>query len=200
MPEPTDDAAAQGDATPPTQGVTPPAQGAAATGAQGAPPATAGDGVVTVESLQAKVAELERDNRAYRQRTKADADAAKAKAEGDMPELERLRTQHDELKASNAELTSRLQEQSLRVASSDAAGKLGFRNPGLAHRLLDAKAVTYDDAGVPTNVEDLLKALAKSDPYLLSATDFGGGNRGASASPPANDMNAIIRGAAAKRT
>ena len=75
MPEATTDTSGAQGATGQAQGATPPAQGAA-TGAQGAGSETE---AVTVESLTAKLAALEKDNRSYRQREAAREAEAKAK-------------------------------------------------------------------------------------------------------------------------
>ena len=78
----------------------------------------------------------------------------------------------------------------LELATATAARKLGFRSPELAFRLIGAGEVKYDDDGKPTNVDELLKAVAKQDPYLVNGKpDFGGGPRGEPAGG-ATDMNA----------
>lgn len=194
MPEMTGAAAEQGEATATTQGVTPPAQGAAPQEAQGAD----GDaGEVSVESLMQKVADLERDNRGYRLREKQRDEAETAKAQAEQSESERLAGRVADLERQLTDRVRREQEQSLRLASITAAQKLGYRNPDIAYRLLDTAAVEYADDGSPRNVERLLEALAKSDPYLLTRTDFGGGVRGDSAAA-GPDMNSLIRRAAGR--
>jgi hypothetical protein len=187
MPDQTTGEPVQGTADPQPQGGTAPdAQGAAGT------PVTEPD----VEAMRAKIAELERDNRGYRQAAKAREEAEKAKAQAELSEAERLRAENQSLMERATTAERRAQEQSLRLTSAGIASRLGFRNPDLATSLIAAR-VEYDDAGEPTNVEKLLTDLSKSDPYLLTATDFGGGQRGASAAT-GPDMNAIIRRAAGR--
>jgi hypothetical protein len=75
------------------------------------------------------------------------------------------------LEAENEELKTRLFAQQLRsefndlTSGSDAVAK--FKNPKTAFRLLDLDDVEVDDDGSIEGLEDAIKALAKSDPYLL---------------------------------
>lgn len=170
------------------------AQGATgqAQGAGGA----AGEQTV-VEALTAKVAALEKDNRAYRQSAAQREAAEKAAREAQMTEVERLTTRNAELEAALSKATRTAQEQSLRLSVVDVAQRLGYRNPARAmdHLLANIGSVTFDDQGQPTNVEKMLTDLAKSDPTLVVQPDFGGGQRG-TPTPAGTDMNALIRAAA----
>lgn len=66
-----------------------------------------------------------------------------------------------------------LQERALTVSVRTAAQALGFANPALAARLLDREQLDFDGDGNPTNVEPLLRALLKSDPYLGASRQNG---------------------------
>lgn len=197
MTETTGAAESQGEAAAPAQGATAQAQGADAAPAQGA---AAPSGEVSVEALTAKVAALEKDNRAYRQRELAREAAEKAKATAEMTEVERLTAENAELRTQMQAMTAKTQEQSLRSSAVEVATRLGFKNPDIAfaHLVRNREQLTFSEDGQPTNAEKMLRALAESDPYLVVSTDFGGGQRGAPASQ-APDMNALIRGAAAQR-
>lgn len=48
------------------------------------------------------------------------------------------------------------------------AAQLGFSDPGDATKFLDTGEIELDDKGNPTNIDDLLKDLAKSKPYLVT--------------------------------
>lgn len=194
MTEATGAPAAQGAAGTQAQGVTSPAQGAQPQSAQGA---SGEGGEDAVETLRQKLADLEKDNRAYRQREAQREAAEKEKAQAEQTESERLAERIADLERQLTDRVRREQEQSLRLASITAAQKLGYRNPDLAYRLIDSAAVQYGEDGLPRNVEQMLTALAKSDPYLLTQTDFGGGPRGGSAAQ-GTDMNALIRKAAGR--
>lgn len=106
-----------------------------------------------------------------------------------------------ELERENAELKASQAADRLRAATTTVAAKLGFRNPDIAHRLLDSAAITYNDEGKATNLESLLRAIATAEPYLTTAAgqDFGGGNRGGSGTgtgePTMNElMHAALKG------
>lgn len=190
MAETTGDDAAQGAAEEQAQGATAvsdeQAQGAAAEG---------GD---TVEALRERITSLERDNYAYREDKRKREEAEKSTKDKSKSEVEKLTTRLSEMEQSLAERDRKAKEQSLRLAAVTEAGRLGFRNADVAYRLLDAGSIEYDEAGDPTNVAAMLGDLAKSEPYLLNSTDFGGGPRGKSAATN-DDMNARIRRAVGTR-
>lgn len=183
----------------------PEAQGASDTSPQGGAPQTeqgsSGEqGTASVEALTRKVAELERDNRAYRKREKDREDADRTKAESEMSEVERLRAENERLKSDLSDRDTKDRARSLQVASLAAATRLGFRNPEAATKLLraDDPDIVWKD-GEPSNVEALLTEWAKANTYAVASTDFGGGQRGQSATSGAPNMNDLIRGAAAAK-
>lgn len=55
-----------------------------------------------------------------------------------------------------------------------AAQKLGAANPSVTYRLLDLAQVEYGDDGAPKNIDALLEALFKAEPYLKAATGANG--------------------------
>lgn len=190
MPETTGAAEAQGASAAQPQGGAAQAHGADAQQAQGA---SADKGGPSLAELQAKVAELERDNAKYRSaerdRQKAlDAEtAAKRTSEERMAALERQL----------AEATTREQGRILDGLITAAASRLGFRSPDLAARLVDRSALDVDESGKPRNLDAVLKGILDKEPYLgKAATDFGGGPRGGT--PQGTDMNALIRRAAGR--
>jgi hypothetical protein len=194
MSDTTGEAAAQGAEAAPAQGATAQGQGSDAAPVQGT---AAPQGEVSVETLTKKLAELEKDNRAYRQRETAREAAAKAQATAEMTEVERLTTENNDLRAQMQAMTTAAQEQSLRTSAVEVATRLGYKNPDIAfaHLVRSREQLTFDETGQPTNVEKMLRALAESDPYLVVNTDFGGGQRGAPVQQ-GQDMNALIRSAA----
>lgn len=164
-----------------------PVQGTEPESVQGTPEV----GLPTVEALQAKIEDLTRDNVAYRERERL--------RQAEAPQVETLTSRIAELESQLSSERQGRQEQSLRLASVTEAQRLGFRNPDLAYRLLDASSVDFGENGSPRNVAKLLQDVAKADPYLLVTTDFGGGTRGESpASGASSDMNAIIRRASGR--
>lgn len=139
-----------------------------------------------VAALTRELAAVRREAAGYRTKLKGYEDADKTAAEKANERIAELEAERDALAAARREDT-------LRLAASAAARKLGFRNPDLAYRLVASGSVEYDDAGQPKNVEKVLDDIAKVDPYLVSgSSDWGGGPRNPAPSGAA-DMNQIIR-------
>lgn len=163
------------------------AQGAEAQQAQGASADKGGD---DVESLRAKIAELERDNRRYREQAR---EALKA-GEQSKSEAE----QNAELRKRIAELEQRDREAAIAKTIASAAAKAGFRNPELAVSLV-RDSIEVDEDGIPRHVDKALNDLLAQEPYLGKPTtpDAGGGPRGRtpSSEPTPNELlRAAIRG------
>lgn len=137
----------------------------------------------SVADLQAKIAELERDNAAYRE----------GRRQRESAELSKLHARIAELEADLATRREREQEQSLRLVSQATASRLGFKDPDLAYELLRGNPQVDWKNDEPANIEKLLTDVAKARPYLLTSTDFGGGVRGASPAAPQDDFNQMIR-------
>lgn len=141
---------------------------------------------VDVSALQRELAEARKEAAKYRNEKNA-AETAKLSTD------ERLTKQVADLERKLADAEVRDQERTVRLASIEAASRLGFRNPDLAYRLLDRAAVQFGDDGSPKNVESLLTQVAKTDPYLVGTkADVGLGPRGTAAAG-APDMNTYIR-------
>ena len=189
--------ATQGEAEQQAQGATTQAQGADdQQQAQGAAEGTEGE---STEALRSKITQLLGEKKALQAEKREREEAEKQKAKDELPELDRLKADNTELREANTKLVAQLQKQSLEMAASQAATRLGFREPADAIRYVDQDAVTFSDDGAPTNVDELIKKAAEARPYLLAVTDFGGGQRGTSPAAGPTDMNAIIRKAAGKQ-
>ena len=93
----------------------------------------------------------------------------KAIEDKDKSETERLAGQAQDASEKLAAAERRAADLALRLTVERTATKLGFHDPDDAFRLLDRKAVAMDDDGDPTNVETLLKDLAKAKPHLVKA-------------------------------
>lgn len=184
--------------TQPQAGTVAPQAGAAAAATGTTTTSTSGgdgDEPVTLEEAR----RLRSENQQLRKRLKPLEDAHAAAEAATLTENQRLAQRLAELEARNSELQSAQQAASLREAAGAAARKLGFRNPDIAHRLIENGAVVVDEAtGSPRNLEQLLGEVARQNPYLVAGTaDFGGGPRGSSAAP-GTDVNTLIRRAAGR--
>jgi|GEM_PF-5692655 len=83
-----------------------------------------------------------------------------------------------EAKATEAE--TKAAAKLLRAQTIAEASKARIKNPELAFKALDTDAIEYDEAGEPTNIAELVKALADSGDFAL---DGAGASSGASANP-----------------
>lgn len=83
-----------------------------------------------------------------------------------LPDAEKTRVEREADKARIADLESKMRKSTLRSTAMEEASRLGYRNPTLAARLIDADEVEWDDDSDPLNVAELLKAILKEDPSL----------------------------------
>lgn len=128
-------------------------------------------------TFQQQVQTFQRQNETDQERQQREAQEAQER-------LERLEQENRALKVGSA----------IRSAATDAKAF----NPDLIASMLDAR-VTLDDQGNPTNLQDLLKELRQSDPYLFKRVDQGGGEGTGQEQAPAGSMNDFIRGQVAAR-
>lgn len=95
----------------------------------------------------------------------------KAKGKDDEDDSDEDDSEAAELKAQNEKLQERLVTQTLRTEFTDLTtgpkALAQFKNPKAAFRLLDLDDVEIDDDGDIIGLDDAIKALAKSEPYLL---------------------------------
>lgn len=87
----------------------------------------------------------------------------------DKSEVERLAGTARETSEKLTAAEARAQDLAIRLAVERAARKLNFIDEDDAFRLIDRSAVETDDTGDPTNVDALLKDLAKAKPHLVKA-------------------------------
>lgn len=117
----------------------------------------------------------------------------------DLPELDKLRRDNQELEAKAKRAEADLAEARISNAFL-TANSHDWANPATALRLLDRSKITIDSEGEVMGVKDAADALAKSDPYLLKPktaeggsepTKPGGtipGNNGGGSSTPTKDQ------------
>ena len=128
-------------------------------------------------NFQQQAQTFQRQNETEQERQQREAQEAQER-------LERLERENRELRVGTA----------LQAAATQA----GAFNPALVASMLDAK-VTLDDKGSPANVQDLLKDLRQSDPYLFKRTDANGGEGTGQQGQPTGNMNDAIRAQIAAR-
>ncbi len=162
----------------------------------GATPPAATPESISVEDAR----KLRSEANSLRKRLKEFEDAEKARADADKTESERTAEKLATLERERDAERAARQAMSLQIATAGVARKLNFRDPEIAHRLVDGDQVEFDDGGTPTNIEKLLSDVAKRHPSLVSGqADFGGGpNRGSSPAPGGDSMNDWIRAKAGR--
>lgn len=149
-----------------------------------------------LEKLQADATTARREAAKYRterNQTRQSAEELRRQSETDTQRQEREQRERDER-------MDRLESENrdLRVGSvvRDAAVKAKAHNPERVYHLIQS-AIELDDRGQPANVEDLLRGLRQTDPYLFrrgSATAGDAGAGGEGEGSPAQSMNDLIRG------
>lgn len=131
-----------------------------------------------------KQREREKTKDAELKAARAEAAALKAKeqerADADKSELEKTQARLAEREKAHAEAEAKLKRVQTSQAIERAARKHNARNPEVVARLIDQDALTFDDSGEPTNAEDLVKALLKTETYLVGT---GSGSNGVPATP-----------------
>lgn len=117
---------------------------------------------------------LEREVQELRAKEQQRADAEKT-------DLEKAVARAEAAEKTTEALRNQLQQEAIRNAVEIAARDLGFQKPALVHKLIDVSGVEFDEeTGRPKDVEDLVKQLAKEEPYLVAAK-----TNGATGGPPA---------------
>jgi len=162
--------------TSPTTGATPapgPATGTNAT--TGATPQVA---ALTLEEALKKLADLEHSNTnaseeverhrkkltAYEKAEKEREAAAQAVKDAELGELERTKKQFSELQAKHDAEVAKYKQELINAQVKLAAKSMDFLNPDIAAKVIELE---FGEDGMPTNVDQALEALAKSNPFLL---------------------------------
>jgi hypothetical protein len=179
------------------------ADGAQPQAGNGAPPAGASQGgtqLTDVSALQKELDDARKEAAQSRTRLKGYEDAESARAEAAKSELQKATERAEAAEKARDEGLSQVKSFQLRLSTVEAARRLGFRNPDIAHRLISESDVEFTAEGAPKNIDQLLTKIGQSDPYLLTtkpgAPDLGGGPRGTA---PGEDVNTMIRRAAGRQ-
>lgn len=130
------------------------------------PDPQAGEGQESISLEEARKLRSEAKN--LRSRLKNFEDAENKAKEAQLSEIELSKKQYSELQATHNEYVARMQARIVRYEVERQASKLGIIDPDAAARLLDPAELEYDDDGLPTNSEKLLKDLIKNKSYLAS--------------------------------
>jgi hypothetical protein len=153
-------------------------------------PAPKDDG--DIHALRTKAGRLEKEVERLRK-------AEEERQNASLSEVDRLKKELAERDAAVEAAAASAKADRLSGAALAAASRLGFVDPEIAERFLDAARVEWDDNGRPTNVSSLLEAELKARPYLKASytqpPDLGQGNRGRSGVPLTRDAIAKMSSA-----
>lgn len=148
-----------------------------------------------------KLREVEKGSKATAKERDALAAKVKEFEDASKTEQERMAARIEELEKSLASKEEEVTKTKTRNAVHAKASAMGFRNPELAMRLVDVSEVTFKKNGDPENIEDLLKAIVKENPFLVPGGGAdGGAGAGGSGKPASNSMSDQIRRAAGRGT
>lgn len=147
---------------------------------------------------QAELERREQENRAYREKIRKFEEAEAKRQQEGMSELEKRDARIRELEQQHRDLSDRLSSRDFADEVTKVARSLKFRDPDIAHRLVERRSVLADDGTVDAKkltaaLEDELRAR----PYLAGASGVGGGGDaggGRQSSGAATSMNDLIRG------
>jgi hypothetical protein len=159
----------------------------------------------TVEEMLAQLEEVRKQlsavnkESAGRRKKIDEIETAEAKRKlAELSELEQLKVKLAEQEKARLVAESRANEALIRHAVEMAAVGLKFHNPEIAYHLLDLAEVSIGEDGKVAGVEDALKKLIKSNPYLVgngtaAAPDTDASRRGTSTSDPKAQAEDIRR-------
>ena len=111
------------------------------------------------------------NNESAARRKKLDEYEAKEKKqkEAQLSEVDQLKAQLAEQVAANAQIQNDIKQAKLRAAIERAAGLQGFVNPEDAWKLADLSGLELGDDGKVNGLEEALKEILKTRPYLTAA-------------------------------
>src|SRR5712692_2754482 len=102
--------------------------------------------------------------KAFKEQTETASLSDNEKREAAQKKLEQQLSEHQ---SQNSTLLKQLQETRINNEVFKQASKLNIIDIDAASKLIDASRIDYDEQGNPTNVDALLKDLAKQKPWLV---------------------------------
>lgn len=120
-----------------------------------------------IDALKETLKKTNSEAAAHRHKAK-ELDDLKAQIEAEkLTETEKLQKQLASLQMEHGERTRIAQERFIQYEVKLQAAALGIIDPDAASKLIALSGLEYDEGGIPTNVDKLLKDLVKDKPYLL---------------------------------
>ena len=150
-----------------------------------------------LDRVRKALADANKEAAARRKKLEALEKAEADRQQAQMSELEKAQARVAELEQRAAQAEADRKAALIRAAVIARAQAHGFREPDDALRFLDTSAVEIAEDGQVANVDEVLKKLAKSKPYLLQPTGAVGATnpgRGQGAGETAEQKRARLYG------
>ena len=129
---------------------------------------------LSLAATQAELTKARQEAAKYRTERNAFEADLKKRQEAEMTEGERLKARATELETQATQAANELRQERANRMVEREARKLSIIDEETALALVQHK-IEYDDKGQPTNVTELLTALAKDKPFLVTQPGAGAG-------------------------
>lgn len=97
-------------------------------------------------------------------------DEKRERENAEKPELDRLRSEHEELQKRFDKVTPLLETQAIKLAFYESGAAALFQKPATALRLLDLSDIEVEDGEVDNDaIQELAEKLLKEEPYLAAS-------------------------------
>ena len=119
-----------------------------------------------VDALLREIKALRKENAKWRTQLRSTEEQQQAKAKAEMTELERLQTELREAQDARTRAEQARLQTAVKSQVIAAAAKAGYNDPEDAYRMIDPSTLDVDDDGAVGGLDEAVKTLLKSKPYL----------------------------------
>ena len=161
---------------------------------QGAGDAEQEQATPDVDALLREIKALRKENAKWRTQLRSTEEQQQAKAKAEMTELERLQTELREAQDARTRAEQARLQTAVKSQVIAAAAKAGYNDPEDAYRMIDPSTLDVDDDGTVGGLDEAVKTLLKSKPYLAKqATGTYSPTNPAGGAPRENDQARLNR-------
>lgn len=147
-----------------------------------------------VDALLREIKALRKENAKWRTQLRSTEEQQQAKAKAEMTELERLQTELREAQEARTRAEQARLQTAVKSQVIAAAAKAGYNDPEDAYRMIDPSTLDVDDDGAVGGLDEAVKTLLKSKPYLAKqATGTYSPTNPAGGAPRENDQARLNR-------
>jgi len=149
---------------------------------------TVEEALAQLEELRKQLSAVNKESAGRRKKIEEIEAAETKRKQAELSELDQLKVKLAEQEKARLEAEGKASEALIRHAVEMAAATMKFHNPEVAYHLLDLAEVSIGEDGKVAGVEDALKKLVKSNPYLVgngtAAPETDAGKRGSGKPDP----------------